>query len=402
MSLRFETGFDEAQGRRETMEDTHVVIERHTSESAKQYDNLAFFGVYDGHGGVDAAVMVQQNLHENIFNSDRFKAGDVVGAIAYGFETTDEHIIKTSNEKGWMNGSTAVVGLICNKKLYAANIGDSEAILVRENDGELETSPLTVPHKASDPKEKERIEKLGGHVFFGRVFGALAVSRSFGDSKFKIPKTTQNFVSWEPATLTLDLNPATDRFIIFACDGLWDVMSHKEAGSFVAKHRKEGQTASEIAKLLVREALIKKTEDNVTVVIVFLLWGEAKNENEQKETTTAEVAIVHVDANHNKENTTTPENEHKVEQHDTLINNVELKKEDAINEHKHEGTIEHKHEGTIEHKHEGTIEHKHEAIEHKHEGINDQKNESSSEHKNESIEHKDVQPHTDPMQTDGN
>lgn len=66
---------------------------------------------------------------------------------------------------------------------------------------------MTTPHKATDQTEKERIESLGGHVFFGRVFGALAVSRSFGDAKYKMPKTSANFVSYEPAIQTETLLP---------------------------------------------------------------------------------------------------------------------------------------------------------------------------------------------------
>jgi len=98
-------------------------------------------------------------------------------------------------------------------------------------DGQWEPEALTTLHKPSDPSEKERIEKLGGHVFFGRLFGALAVSRSFGDSKFKvrscvristgshcarniqIPKTAQNFVSWEPAIKKVDIVPEQHKWV---------------------------------------------------------------------------------------------------------------------------------------------------------------------------------------------
>lgn len=139
----------------------------------------------------------------------QFKQGDYIKALTAGFEETDKLIVSTSNEAGWMNGSTAVAALLVDNHLFVANIGDSEAVLVKvREDGAVEPEPLTTLHKASDPGEKKRIEQLGGHVFFGRVFGALAVSRSFGDSKFKMPKTSQNFVSWEPAIRSTDISPA--------------------------------------------------------------------------------------------------------------------------------------------------------------------------------------------------
>lgn len=77
---------------------------------------------------------------------------------------------------------------------------------ISRSDGKVTAENLTVPHKASVPSEKARIESLGGYVFFNRVFGSLAVSRAFGDSKYKQPKTTQNYVSYSPSTKTVQLN----------------------------------------------------------------------------------------------------------------------------------------------------------------------------------------------------
>lgn len=72
--------------------------------------------------------------------------------------------------------------MIADGVLYTANCGDSEACLVSisyvqlvivhpygSDSGEISHLNLTVPHKASDPSEKERIESLGGHVFFGEA-----------------------------------------------------------------------------------------------------------------------------------------------------------------------------------------------------------------------------------------
>jgi protein phosphatase 2C family protein 2/3 len=292
MELYFESGCDFAQGRRDTMEDTHILLDDVSKVVPDFTERAAFYGVFDGHGGVDAANMVQQHLHEQILKSDHFKKGDITKAVSDGFERTDDLIVKQSNEKGWMNGSTAVVSIIYRNNLYVANIGDSEAVLVKKNaEGQWEAEALTVPHKASDPTEKERIEKLGGHVFFGRVFGALAVSRSFGDSKFKTPKTSQNFVSWEPALKTVTLTPE-HKFLILACDGLWDVMNHQEVAQYVIKAKYEqGKSASEISKMLVHEALNKRTEDNVTVIVIFFDWRE-KKEGETANASTASATTV--------------------------------------------------------------------------------------------------------------
>eukprot|EP01128_Nolandella_sp_AFSM9_P004698 TRINITY_DN214_c0_g1_i2.p1 TRINITY_DN214_c0_g1~~TRINITY_DN214_c0_g1_i2.p1 ORF type:complete len:205 (+),score=47.19 TRINITY_DN214_c0_g1_i2:399-1013(+) len=182
-----------------------------------------------------------------------------------------------------MNGSTAVAALIGDGKLYVGNIGDSEACLVSiSENGEVTTTNLTTPHKASDPSEKTRIEELGGHVFFGRVFGSLAVSRAFGDARYKSPKTSQDFVTAQPAQVSLDLLPE-HKFLILACDGLWDVMNHQTAADIVHRFYQEGKNPREVAHLLVHEALRLRTEDNVTVVVVYINWNDEGSSSESDE-----------------------------------------------------------------------------------------------------------------------
>jgi len=195
-----------------------------------------------------------------------------VESLSIGFQIVDQHVIEKANAEGWMNGTTAVVAMILDGTLYAANVGDAEACIVSvENDQVKEVDILTYPHKASDSQEKKRIEDLGGHVFFGRVFGALAVARAFGDSRYKQPKTSQNFVSVEPWIKTVVLNPS-HRFLILACDGLWDVCSHEQAAQFVHNAFQAGKSSEQVAKDLVKHALDLKTDDNVTVVVVKIDW----------------------------------------------------------------------------------------------------------------------------------
>lgn len=293
MSYTVKSGSHEAQGRRDTMEDTHVHIDNVVFEAKTPWNQVAYYGVYDGHGGKNTADFVQEELHKTIFATEEFKSRKPKEAISVAFEDVDKRIIEKANNEGWMNGSTAVVGLLLDKTLFMANVGDAEACLVKigEN-GELTAENLTYPHKASDSAEKKRIEELGGHVFFGRVFGALAVARAFGDSRYKQPKTSQNFVSVEPFLLEVELNPSY-KYLILACDGLWDVCTHEEAAQFVHKHFTAGKNETEVAHALVQYALDQKTDDNVTVVVVKIDWEESSTsgvpvEETKQESTPAE------------------------------------------------------------------------------------------------------------------
>lgn len=282
MEYTLVSGSHAAQGRRDTMEDAHVHIDDVLSmrEGIANFHQVAFYGVYDGHGGTTAAEMVERLLHGNIFGSDHFRTSDVPNAITEGFTTTDKTIVEAANREGWMNGSTAVAAVVADGELFVGNIGDSEAVLVSVDDqGALQCTNLTTPHKASDQKEKERIEALGGHVFFGRVFGALAVSRAFGDSRYKQPKTSQDFVTADPAHHRVKLEPQ-HKFLILACDGLWDVMSHEEAASSVFAGYQEGKGPADVASVLVSEALRKRTEDNVSVIVVYISWSSEGSSSE--------------------------------------------------------------------------------------------------------------------------
>lgn len=249
---RFPTsGFHAVQGKRPTMEDTHVVIDdldkvlkkiqqqnfaepenptKSDSESeninngeaktapsestdnnntaTKHTDNkqrpaISFYAVYDGHGGVQAANMCEEIFHKNLISTEEFHSNNIEEAISKAFEKTDKEILEKSVEENWTSGSTAVMALIHENILWVANAGDSEAVLARKrtpkttetdpsqtnNEATSEYEPilLTYKHKPTDNSEKERIRKAGGHVVFGRVMGSLAVARSFGDREFKFP-----------------------------------------------------------------------------------------------------------------------------------------------------------------------------------------------------------------------
>ena len=60
-----------------------------------------------------------------------------------------------SNDQEWKDGSTGIVVLIYDQKIYCANAGDCRAVMC-ENGSVV---PLSKDHKPDDPIEKERIVK---------------------------------------------------------------------------------------------------------------------------------------------------------------------------------------------------------------------------------------------------
>ena len=57
-------------------------------------------------------------------------------------------------------GTTAIVLLMTKDRYYAANIGDSRAVLCRNG----KAFPLSTDHKPELQLEQNRIEKAGGYV----------------------------------------------------------------------------------------------------------------------------------------------------------------------------------------------------------------------------------------------
>lgn len=118
-------------------------------------------------------------------------------------------------------------------------------------------------------------------IFARRISGRIAFSRSFGDFKYKQPKTAETagpLISNEPEIRELYLNLIEDEFLLIACDGLWDVLSSQAAVDFVRSKFLRlpvtEQDPQRVARELVNEAIYeRKSSDNVTVMIVMLTCG---------------------------------------------------------------------------------------------------------------------------------
>jgi len=290
------SGVESQQGKRKTMEDAHVTLNHLNAIFPKLSNDVkrAFYAVYDGHSGRKAADFAEQMLHKNIISDPAFMAEDtIITAILNGYRKTDELILELASqeEPKWKDGTTAATVLIVDRTVYFANVGDSEIVLARWKDkrapsvDSIEVIPLSHKHKPTNEDEKSRIEKLGGHVFQGRLFGTLAVARALGDAEMKVPISPANYVSAEPHVGKRELQSGVDAFLILACDGLWDKVTHQSAVEFVASCLLSGKSGVDrqqqqkdpktIASLLVKKALDAGSSDNVTVVLVVLKWDNA-------------------------------------------------------------------------------------------------------------------------------
>jgi hypothetical protein len=95
IGIDFQVFHDSAQGGRQYMEDVVSVKVRSDADTAHQ--GFAFFAVFDGHGGAEAAHFADKHLLDQITRRAEFSSDDdslVVQAIKDGFVATHQMMAK--------------------------------------------------------------------------------------------------------------------------------------------------------------------------------------------------------------------------------------------------------------------------------------------------------------------
>ncbi|XP_013397895.1 integrin-linked kinase-associated serine/threonine phosphatase 2C [Lingula anatina] len=277
------------KGEREDMQDAHYLTEDLLPEIGvvdSSITRVAYFAVFDGHGGDRASKYAATHLHKNI--ACKFPKGDIAQVekdikrqLIEAFKKTNDDFLKlaTARKPSWKDGTTAVAVLVINNTLYIANLGDSKAILCRysEEKKSYMAVPLTKDHNPTQYEERMRIQKAGGNVKDGRVMGILEVSRSLGDGPYKA-----HGVTCIPDVKRCQLTN-NDRYILIACDGLWKTFKSEESVLFVNRilelHASSDAANSKSKERLhsdfetacgrvANEAVRKLSADNVTVMLV--------------------------------------------------------------------------------------------------------------------------------------
>jgi len=291
-------------------------------------EGTSLFAVFDGHGGSYAAIYCAENIVKVVtrqpkfikyaqlleasknnvdidntnedMNDDIAKAQEdgsttseekqalmdrelldlMEGALVDAFLELDTILYGTTQDTGdgrnnpYLNdesGTTGVIVILTPRWIICANAGDSRAVYSK-NDGRA--VPLSYDHKPDDEEEERRIKDAGGYVCGGRVDGDLAVSRGFGDYRFKgtahLGQVDQR-VSPSPDIIVQNRNMESDEFLVLACDGIWDVNSNKDCVDIIHEIISEGETdLGLVCEEVIDVSLRKGSKDNMTTLIVQL------------------------------------------------------------------------------------------------------------------------------------
>ena len=86
----------------------------------------SFFGIFDGHAGVEAARYAQAHLLNHIVTHEKF-ATDLPEALRGAHASLDEAF----GTKGNRSGCTSITAFVRGTNLYISWLGDSAAVLSR-------------------------------------------------------------------------------------------------------------------------------------------------------------------------------------------------------------------------------------------------------------------------------
>lgn len=131
----------------------------------------AYFAVFDGHGGWQAAEYVQKNLIANTYKEIRASKLDddmsIIKSLIRGFERTDRDLlvqVRQTFDVGFgavaRVGSCGLLVYIHENQLFVANAGDVRVVLAHETKvrkTKLEGTALSHDHNAKIQREKKRL-----------------------------------------------------------------------------------------------------------------------------------------------------------------------------------------------------------------------------------------------------
>jgi protein phosphatase len=238
--------------------------------------NLALAIVADGIGGENAgeraATMTADGVLQYCANSDDTS---VPGMLKAALTKVNSAVFKEAQQKSHLKnmGSTAAVAAICNNRLYVANVGDSRIYLVRSG----KVSQLTVDHTwervvvqsgkltpgeaARHPRRDELVRSIGYEadvaVDLGLYFQGPQLSEAEAERAQGLPLLRGDRVVLCSDGLIKSLPSGKGHFV--------------EIPEIVTEIR--DSSSSEVSKALVRKALSRSADDNVSVVVMEVPGG---------------------------------------------------------------------------------------------------------------------------------
>ncbi|KAI9137843.1 phosphatase 2C-like domain-containing protein [Paraphysoderma sedebokerense] len=266
-------GMSRKQGGRKYQQDEFDIV-----DNMSKGEGYALFMIFDGHGSNRYSAHSANNMADLIIHSPEFRDGNYAEAIYKAFLKEDKLLFREVLPKDKKGGTTATVCLIVKDTLYAANVGDSSAILAEKlDDDSYNVYRVSKDDKPGLETERRRLEKTGAFVKLGRIYTeghSINMSRALGDFDFKQPKNDApgDWISPVPHVHQIKLNPRSE-FLVVASDGLWNAIDDFRLVDAVSSLKEKGHSEKDICKAITNEVAKIPVSDNVTMILVSFDWG---------------------------------------------------------------------------------------------------------------------------------
>ncbi|EKX37165.1 hypothetical protein GUITHDRAFT_58537, partial [Guillardia theta CCMP2712] len=252
---------------------------------------VSLFGIFDGHGrqGHLVSSFAKKVLPSIVGSKEEDGGNSGQGIPQLLSETCSELqrlLLEQTDFDVMASGSTAVIALIVDDLLFVANVGDSRAILAHARE-RLAIVAMSTDQTPGVKEEKERIESHGGVVYRDedaytgeqgpfRVWRrdlagpGLAMSRSIGDAIAHDVGVTAL-----PTVKQYELKDS-DRFLLLATDGVWDMLENSEVVDIAARASEDGRgdplsAAAQVCETAKKAWEFKETRmDDISCLLVFL------------------------------------------------------------------------------------------------------------------------------------
>ena len=259
----------------EVMEDKSKSIENFNNDK-----NQMLFEIFDGHGGDEMAIYLQNNFAHIYKQNLLLNGGNIIKSMKNSFLDADDEMKNVLNIEGLGSTGTIVHIIWENPEdlvVYCGNVGDSRCTLISPE----HIIRLSYDHRVNDEKENKRIKDAKVKIIDNRINGCLMLTRIFGNYEFKSDEENEenenennenennenNGVICEPfiSKINIDLG-FENQFLILASDGVWDMMSEEEIQDIIVNNNDSQQ----ICAMIIKNCLRKEAWDNLSVFAIKL------------------------------------------------------------------------------------------------------------------------------------
>ena len=255
--------------------DSEIIMED-KSKSIENFNNdknQMIFEIFDGHGGDEMSIYLQNNLAQIYKQNLLLNKGNIILSLKNAFRDADDEMRNQLNIEGL--GSTGTLVHIRWESendlvVYSANVGDSRVSLISPE----HIIRLSYDHRTTDEKEKKRILESGLEIIDNRINGTLMLTRIFGNYEYKNnnedneeDENDNKGLICEPfiSKINIDLN-IENQFLILASDGIWDAINEEEIQHIIQNH----YDTQQICSMTIKNCLRNEAWDNMSIFAIKL------------------------------------------------------------------------------------------------------------------------------------